>query len=555
MYNGSLADSFQLAISVNCLTLLTIIVAVYFGYYLQNREKTFLAGGVVTLDIALFVLAETLIIVQGWHGNVVIGRHLHRIEQIPIFLFLATLPFFLQHAFPVAGVLKKILRVIFWLGVVVTVGVAVAAYAFPESLISISNASLTPPVSPGDFTRGLEGPLFILRDITLAVAVLFALFYSIYYILKIDRGFQSIMLFLGIASAIFGGIDDIQYLYSGHNIILDSLRFSRFTLCSTVMIMFFIAAVFSRYFQSSTMLKKTTQELEVSENKYSLLMDAANEIMFSLSEDLTIISANEKAEKIFHIGDSAVNFIDCLYLIELDDDKDNQYFKEQLMELQDEGDKLTFNTYIKDWVTFEPVEYHFRFDCFYNGVSLELIGRAWPAASSKLLEFIGTERLSLKVENYITMVGDIVDKLTSNLRRYLEEADVMMIKMGLNEMIVNAMEHGNLGVSFDEKTQAQEEGRLFEFMGERRLLPEYRDKKVSIDYYFDETKVIFRITDMGPGFDYHKMMDRVKNEVNQQSLSHGRGIIMTQAVFDTVEYNNKGNQVLMIKEFNKGNNA
>ena len=53
MYSGSLADSMQLAISVNCLTLLTIIAAVYFVYYLQNREKTFLAGGVLTLDVAL----------------------------------------------------------------------------------------------------------------------------------------------------------------------------------------------------------------------------------------------------------------------------------------------------------------------------------------------------------------------------------------------------------------------------------------------------------------------------------------------------------------------
>ena len=60
---------------------------------------------------------------------------------------------------------------------------------------------------------------------------------------------------------------------------------------------------------------------------------------------------------------------------------------------------------------------------------------------------------------------------------------------------------------------------------------------------------------MGPGFDYKRIMDRVRNEVNQHELSHGRGIIMTQAVFDKVEYNKKGNQVLLIKEFNKGDVA
>jgi anti-sigma regulatory factor (Ser/Thr protein kinase) len=114
------------------------------------------------------------------------------------------------------------------------------------------------------------------------------------------------------------------------------------------------------------------------------------------------------------------------------------------------------------------------------------------------------------------------------------------------------MEHGNLNVTFDEKTKAQEEDRLFEFMSERRALPEYRDKKVTIDYFFSDDKVVYRITDMGDGFDYSDIMDRVKNEVNQQELSHGRGIIMTRAVFDKLEYNSKGNQVLLIKNFKDG---
>ena len=549
MYNGSLVDSMQLAISVNCLTLLVMITAIYFLYYYQTRERAFFSGALITLNVMLFVLAETIIIITGWTNNIVLGRHLHRAEQMTIFLMLASLPYFIQNVFPAEKWIKRVLDFLVWLGLAVTVAIGIAAYVFPDSLIDVSAATSSPMVSPGDFTRGLEGPLYMIRDISLGVFIILALIYSIYYLVKKNRDFQAVLLFIGIVVAIFGGIDDILYLYTGKNFFLDHIRFSRFVLTVTIMIMFFFAAAFSKFFRANALLEQTTKELQVSEDKYSLIMDAADEIMFSLSEDLTIVSANQKAENTFHLGDEPTSFIDCLYLNELDEEKDNQYFREQLKELKKEGAKLSFNTYIKDWVTFEPVEFHFRFDSFMNGDELELVGRAWPTSSSRLIEYVNSERLSLSVENYITMVGDIVDKLTANLKLFLEEGDVMMIKMGLNEMIVNAMEHGNLNVTFDEKTRAQEEGRLFDYMSERRQLPEYRDKKVLIDYYFDDSKVIYRITDMGPGFDYKAIMNRVKNEVNQMELTHGRGIIMTQAVFDSVEYNKKGNQVLLTKEF------
>lgn len=555
MYSGSLIDSLQLAITISCLSLLVIITVVYVIYFNVTGDKAFLAGALVTCNMMLYVLAETLIIICGWNNEVELGRHIHRAEQVGTFLFLASLPYFILHAFPQKGRMKRTVEFFLWTGLALTVVVSVAGYIFPESLISVKNASTLLQDSPADFTRGLEGPLYMVRDIGLAIYILMALAFSSYYIIVKNRSFQTLSIFFGLIIAILGGVDDIQRLYSGTNLLLNEIRFSRFVLGCTMMMMFFLAAVFSKYFTAHTMLKKTTRELEVSENKYSLLMDAANEIMFSLSEDLTIISANQKANQLLCLGGEDKNFMDCLYHSEYESKADNNLFKEQLVDLREAGEKLAFNTYIMDSVTKEPVEYHFRFDCFYDGENLELIGRAWPTAASKLVDYVGTERLSLDVDNYITMVSDIVDRLTANTKRYLEEGDVMMMKMGLQEMIINAMEHGNLNVTFDEKTEAQEDGRLFEFMSERRLLPEYRDRKVSIDYYFDATKVIYRITDMGPGFDYHKIMDRVKNEVNQQELSHGRGIIMTQAVFDKVEYNNKGNQVLLIKEFKKGDAA
>ncbi len=47
---------------------------------------------------------------------------------------------------------------------------------------------------------------------------------------------------------------------------------------------------------------------------------------------------------------------------------------------------------------------------------------------------------------------------------------------GLNEMLINAVEHGNLGITFAEKTKLVLEGRIFEEIERRLALPENQEK-------------------------------------------------------------------------------
>ncbi len=547
MFKGSLGDALQITVSVSCLTVLLLSSVVYILFYARTREKSFYSGTLMTLDVAFFVLFEILIMVQGWYGNTVLGRYLHRYEQITIFILYFLLPYFLYTSFPAKGIMNGFLKVFMWFGIASGLFFTALTLIKPDLMISINEASTTPSLTPGDFTRGLEGPMYMYRDIFLAAFIAVSLVYSISYTVKDKGRLKSLMLMLGIVCSMLGGIDDLQYFYTGRNFIFNGLRFSRFTFGSTLMMLFFLSAVFIDYFSTHNKLLKSNQSLRLTESRYKLLLEVAEEIVFTLSPELEIISANQKGEKLFELGEAPVNFLNCIYKSDVESEINNQFIHEQLMNLRDPGSRTSFNTYLRDPVTFEPVEYHFRFDCF-QAESLELIGRAWPASGSSLSGFIDNERLSLTVDNYVVLVGDVVDRLTSNLKKYLEKSDIMMVKMGLQEMIVNAMEHGNLDVSFDEKTRAQEEGRLFDFMKEKRLNPECRDRKVIIDYSLDDKKVIYRITDMGKGFDYAKIMERVKNEVNQQGLLHGRGILMTSAVFDRMEYNKKGNQVLLVKQ-------
>ncbi|RMH36135.1 MAG: response regulator [Nitrospirae bacterium] len=116
------------------------------------------------------------------------------------------------------------------------------------------------------------------------------------------------------------------------------------------------------------------------------------------------------------------------------------------------------------------------------------------------------------------------------------------IIMGLTDLLVNAVEHGNLEISYDEKTRLQEEERWEAEIEHRLTLPRYREKSVTVDFERKNGEIQITITDEGSGFDWKPYM-----ELQPETLvmGHGRGIAMAKALaFDSMEYRDKGNVVV-----------
>jgi anti-sigma regulatory factor (Ser/Thr protein kinase) len=125
------------------------------------------------------------------------------------------------------------------------------------------------------------------------------------------------------------------------------------------------------------------------------------------------------------------------------------------------------------------------------------------------------------------------------------------MRIALREILINAIEHGNLGITFEEKTRAIIEDTYFKLIEQRRADPRYGSRKVKIEFIIDGDKAAYKITDQGDGFDVEKHHQRVA-QANEELLAHGRGILMTKNAFDKVTYNGKGNQVVLVKKFAKG---
>jgi CheY-like chemotaxis protein/anti-sigma regulatory factor (Ser/Thr protein kinase) len=119
--------------------------------------------------------------------------------------------------------------------------------------------------------------------------------------------------------------------------------------------------------------------------------------------------------------------------------------------------------------------------------------------------------------------------------------DPRRVVIGLSELLINAVEHGNLGISYADKS-ALKENNEWDSEVERRLAdPRYSERRVTVRFGRDTESLWLRILDEGDGFDWQHYMSISPDRVFD---SHGRGIAMARLVsFDAMEYRGAGNDV------------
>ena len=121
----------------------------------------------------------------------------------------------------------------------------------------------------------------------------------------------------------------------------------------------------------------------------------------------------------------------------------------------------------------------------------------------------------------------------------------MHLQLALDELLVNAIEHGNCKISYDDKSAGMENGLSVVDLVEKKCKdPAVRAKKVELQWEIGKDKTVFTIRDEGDGFDVkaHLKKLRQQDELN----SHGRGIRIAAMFGNEIRYNSKGNEVSLI---------
>lgn len=120
--------------------------------------------------------------------------------------------------------------------------------------------------------------------------------------------------------------------------------------------------------------------------------------------------------------------------------------------------------------------------------------------------------------------------------------DPQRVAVGISELLINAVEHGNLGISYHDKTQLLQTN-SWETEIERRLaLPEYAGKEVTVRLKRTAGSLTISITDQGDGFNWKQYLEISPARAFDPN---GRGIAMSRLLsFDHVEFRGKGNEVV-----------
>jgi phosphoserine phosphatase RsbU/P len=114
--------------------------------------------------------------------------------------------------------------------------------------------------------------------------------------------------------------------------------------------------------------------------------------------------------------------------------------------------------------------------------------------------------------------------------------------IGLTELLVNAVEHGNLGITYEEKSALNVNGMWDAEVRRRLTLPENIDKRVVLEVDRTADELRFTIRDEGPGFPWQRYFEV---DAHRAFDNHGRGIAIARAMsFDRVEYRGSGNEVV-----------
>ena len=114
--------------------------------------------------------------------------------------------------------------------------------------------------------------------------------------------------------------------------------------------------------------------------------------------------------------------------------------------------------------------------------------------------------------------------------------------IGLSELLVNAVEHGNLGISYDEKSHLNREGGWADEITRRLAQPEYQGRVATVSIERGEENIFFIITDQGTGFNWRNYLEM---DPARAFDPNGRGIAMAKQIsFSSLEYHGCGNKAV-----------
>jgi two-component system cell cycle response regulator len=178
----------------------------------------------------------------------------------------------------------------------------------------------------------------------------------------------------------------------------------------------------------------------------------------------------------------------------------------------------------------------------------QVLNRAIHSLPVSVDDAPGVERLE-----YVLVMGpdpgyveSTVTWLIQGTAMGLMEARQLHLRAALQELVMNAVEHGCLELRYHDKIEAMAKDLYDDLIRRRRQESRFRDRRVTIRAIYDKQRRVltYRIADEGKGFNW-KARVASRHDVCPTGDASGRGIFLAQSFFPDIAYNDRGNEVIL----------
>ena len=152
----------------------------------------------------------------------------------------------------------------------------------------------------------------------------------------------------------------------------------------------------------------------------------------------------------------------------------------------------------------------------------------------------------LAVDSDPAHIPGILSWLMKTTASTLSELRQLHLRGALQELLINAVEHGNLVISYAEKQEALARDEYDTLIVKRLMQPRFSDRKVVVHVLYepDAARMVYRIVDEGAGFPWQRLLTQSGDAIGLEE-GCGRGIFLTRSLFPNLAYNERGNEAIL----------
>jgi CheY-like chemotaxis protein len=168
----------------------------------------------------------------------------------------------------------------------------------------------------------------------------------------------------------------------------------------------------------------------------------------------------------------------------------------------------------------------------------------------KLIACLTRCEFTFELDNDGALVDPLVDLVQQMVAgmKLTDPTGRFRVGAALKEALLNAVYRGNLEISFKEMQDARSGmalGQAEDVARQRREKAPYRDRRVHVDIVIGSDAARFVVRDGGPGFNPATIPPA--GQPGSLDPESGRGLILIRAFMDEVTFNNKGNEITLVK--------